>query len=58
MDKWRDIWNKRKLPNRSSLLQSLIAADGGESGAGEILEENWLQYVEWIITVMKIKVSD
>ncbi len=58
MDKWRDIWNKKKLPNRSSLLQSLIAADGFDSGAGKILEENWLRYVEWIITVLMIKVGD
>lgn len=58
MDNWRDIWNKRKLPNKSSLLQSLIVADGFDSGAGEILEENWLRYVEWIITVLKIKVGD
>lgn len=58
MDRWRDIWNKRKPLNKSSLLQSLIAADGFDSGAGEILEANWLRYVEWIITVLEIKKSD
>ena len=58
MDRWPDIWNKRKPLNKSSLLQSLIAADGFDSGAGEILEENWLRYVEWIITVLEIKKSD
>jgi trans-aconitate methyltransferase len=58
MNKWRDIWNKRKLPDKSSLLQSLIAADGFDSGAGEVLQENWLHYVDWVIKVLEITKTD
>ncbi len=58
MDKWQGIWSERTLSNRSSLLQSLLAANGGDSGAGEILEENWLRYTEWITKVLKIKAGD
>lgn len=43
---WATIWEARQLdPERSSLLAQLMAADGFDSGFGNVDEAAWLRYV-------------
>lgn len=47
--RWRSIWNKEKaLDKNISLQQALIFADGFDSGAGKIEENEWITYVNSI----------
>ena len=52
---WERIWNKEKLLDANeSLVQALIFADGFESGAGKILEKDWLAYIERVVGWLRI----
>ena len=43
---WREIWAGRRLdPQRGSVLAQLLAADGFDTGFGDVIEENWVAYV-------------
>lgn len=43
---WQTIWEKRQLdPRRGSVLAQLMAADGFDSGFGDVDEAGWRHYV-------------
>ena len=56
---WERIWNKDKdLHKNVSTLQALIFADGFDSGAGKVLEDDWMAYVERASEWMRIGKGD
>lgn len=43
---WKEVWAERQLdPDRGSLLAQLLAADGFDTGFGDVQEPNWNAYV-------------
>ena len=58
MDKWRQIWKKRKIPADIAALETLIRADGFDTGSGKITEKEWLCYVKFISGKMGISKRD
>lgn len=57
-DKWKEIWNKRKLPECEAVLDRLIQADGFDSGAGKISADSWKKYAAFIAKRLGIKEGD
>lgn len=45
MDKWREIWNKSDRID-DYILETLIKADGFDSGAGSFTLKNWKTYTQ------------
>lgn len=44
---WKDIWEARRLdPTRGSTLAALMAADGLDTGYGNVTEDAWRGFVE------------
>ncbi len=58
MDKWKEIWNKRKNNPGESTLTSLIKADGFDSGAGLFNEQIWLKFVNGVSDRFCLKETD
>jgi len=54
MDKWKKIWNKDERVN-NIILESLIKADGFDSGAGSFSVGNWCKYTSELYQEMGIK---
>ncbi len=48
MNKWKEIWNKRKSEESEIKLETLLKADGFDIGAGNLDQENWLEFLEKI----------
>ena len=46
MRNWKSVWEKRSACKSVTPLQSLIELDGFDTGAGRILENAWLDYVQ------------
>jgi SAM-dependent methyltransferase len=45
-ERWKDVWEARSLqPARGSALAQLMAADGLDTGFGDVAEADWLAYV-------------
>ncbi len=45
---WRDVWSRRQLdPSRGNLQAQLLAADGFDTGFGDIETESWQQFVRY-----------
>jgi len=58
MDKWRQIWKKRKIQADIAALETLIRVDGFDTGSGKITEKEWLRYVKFIFGKMGISKRD
>ena len=54
MDKWKEIWNKDDRVNKI-ILESLIKADGFDSGAGSFTVDDWLVYTKELLYKLNIK---
>jgi len=52
---WRDIWNRRALPDGSLTLDTLIKLDGFDVGAGRIETEDWRNYVATIAAKLGLR---
>ena len=57
MSKWKEIWNKDERINKI-ILESLIKADGFDSGAGSFSVDDWLTYTDKFYKLLDIKVTD
>jgi SAM-dependent methyltransferase len=57
MNKWHEIWNKDERINKI-ILESLIKADGFDSGAGSFCVEDWLDYTNEFYSELDIKKED
>ena len=57
MQKWKDIWNKSERVNKI-VLESLIKADGFDSGAGSFTVNNWIKYTDELYKKLNIQTSD
>jgi hypothetical protein len=57
MDKWKKIWNKDERVNKI-ILESLIKADGFDSGAGSFTVNDWINYTNEFYKVLDIKSND
>ena len=45
---WREVWSRRQLdPSRGSVQAQLLAADGFDTGFGDIETESWQQFVRY-----------
>lgn len=43
---WKDVWSQRRLePERGSILAQLLAADGFDTGFGDVGEVEWRRFV-------------
>ena len=58
MNRWKEIWAKRKLSDGYKGLQELIYADGFDSGAGKILADDWVRYFKLIYNKLGIQRND
>ena len=54
MDKWKEIWNKDERINKI-ILESLIRADGFDTGAGSFSVDDWLIYTKEFYNKLNIK---
>ena len=57
MDKWKEIWNKDERISKI-ILESLIKADGFDSGAGSFSVDDWIKYTNEFYNILKIKNTD
>jgi SAM-dependent methyltransferase len=45
-ERWKDVWEARRLqPTRGTPLAQLMAADGLDTGFGDVAETDWVAYV-------------
>lgn len=58
MNKWKEIWNKRKNNEAEIKLETLLKADGFDFGAGNVSEANWLEFINNIKNKIIIKPTD
>lgn len=59
MDKWKEIWNKRVIPQEGkSLIEKLMRADGYDSGAGFLEEVHFRSFVHTICSKLHISLED
>lgn len=54
MNKWKEIWNKQDRVNKI-ILESLMKADGFDSGAGSFLVDDWIEYTQILFKKLEIK---
>lgn len=46
MNRWKSVWDSRRLdPSRGTLLAQLMAADGLDTGFGDVDEAPWREFV-------------
>ena len=57
MDKWKQIWNKDDRINKI-ILETLIKADGFDSGAGSFTVDDWIDYTGELYDKLNIANSD
>ena len=57
MDKWREIWNKSDRID-DYILETLIKADGFDSGAGSFTLKNWKTYTQDFYNILSIKSNE
>lgn len=57
MDKWQEVWNKKDRVN-DYVLDTLIKADGFDSGAGSFNLEDWKNYTNEHFQKLDIDVKD
>lgn len=57
MDKWKTIWNKKDRVN-NYVLETLIKADGFDSGAGSFTLDDWTIYTKQHFDKLNIKDTD
>jgi len=56
---WQQIWEKRTLqPQHAITLDTLIALDGFDSGAGKINPADWQEYTRRISDKLGLKSGD
>jgi len=55
MNKWKEVWIKRTLPEGGNILDRLIRADGFDGGAGKIEVNSWKEYVAFVAEKICIK---
>ena len=54
MNKWKEIWNKEERVNKI-VLETLIKADGFDSGAGSFSVDDWIEYTQEFFNKLKIQ---
>jgi len=54
MDKWKEIWNKKERANKI-VLETLIKADGFDSGAGSFCVDEWIEYTQQFFNKLNIE---
>lgn len=54
MENWKKIWNKNKRVEKI-ILETLIKADGFDSGAGSFSVDNWSEYLQLFFKKLDIK---
>lgn len=57
MDKWKEIWNKEERVNKI-VLETLIKADGFDSGAGSFSVDDWNEYTQQAFIKLDIKENE
>ena len=57
MDKWKEIWNKEERVNKI-VLETLIKADGFDSGAGSFSVDDWIEYTQQFFNKLDIKENE
>lgn len=57
MNKWKNIWNKDERVNKI-ILETLIKADGFDSGAGSFTVENWIKYTNEFYKELNIEKNE
>jgi len=57
MAKWKEIWNKNERINKI-ILESLVKADGFDSGAGSFSIDDWIDYTNKFYHKLNIKNTD
>ena len=57
MDSWRKIWDNKNRVN-NFLFETLIKADGFETGAGNFTLEDWKLYTESLLKYLDIAKND
>ena len=57
MDNWREIWNKSDRID-DYILDTLIKADGFDTGAGSFTLENWKIYTQDFYNILSIKPNE
>jgi trans-aconitate methyltransferase len=57
MSKWKEIWNKDERVQKI-ILETLIKADGFDSGAGSFTVDDWITYTDELYTKIEIKKTD
>jgi len=57
MNKWKEIWNKDERVNKI-ILETLIKADGFDSGAGSFAVNDWIDYTNEFYTMLNISELD
>jgi SAM-dependent methyltransferase len=57
--RWKAIWDARTLdPSRGTLLAQLMAADGLDTGFGDVSEASWRAFVGEVAATMSLKPGD
>jgi 2-polyprenyl-3-methyl-5-hydroxy-6-metoxy-1,4-benzoquinol methylase len=54
MNNWKDIWDNRSYDKNLSTLQALIVADGFDSDFGSFTQDDWLNYINDVSTILNI----
>jgi SAM-dependent methyltransferase len=55
IERWKDVWEARELhSSRGSELAQLMAADGLDTGFGDVAEEGWLAYVRRVADLLGV----
>ena len=57
MDKWQEIWNKSNRID-DYILETLIKADGFDSGAGSFTLKNWKIYTQQLYNKLSVKSNE
>lgn len=59
MNRWKSVWDARRLdPSRGTLLAQLMAADGLDTGFGDMTEAPWREFVRGFANVFALKSGD
>ena len=54
-ERWKDVWEARRLqPSRGTPLAQLMAADGLDTGFGDVAEVDWVAYVRRVADLLGV----
>ncbi len=59
MNRWKSVWDARRLdPSRGTLLAKLMAADGLDTGFGDMAEAPWREFIRGFANVFALSSGD